>query len=505
MNQLSKMDQPVLPDSLSTFQLVKALYKNDWNEPFELTPTQNLIFDCIFKKQAPDGSRRLHIKTYTQFGKSDVVSMALLTRVSTFAEKWVIVAPSQAKARIISGYVIKHSFDNEYTMSRLKLEEGESMEMLRRERSKNRLTFNVGDNGIGELFILSSESRLKNQEDIGNAMMGFGAPNLIEDESALIDDGADAKAMRMVGGFTQQGLDFVVKIGNPFRRNHFMQAEYDPAYYKINADFQIGLKEGRLTQKFIDEMRKKPFFSVLYENKYPNADEIDSKGFSQLISEDEIQRAMLKPNETPPEHAGERRLGVDVAIGGNNYSVWGLRSMNYAEIVTRSLVDNLTDVAARTIQFAHENKVAAEDVFVDKVALGQGVIEPLHQEKFAAVGVNVGEPAAEFTRFANLRAEAYWRLMEWIRRGGRLSRDENWMELAKIKWKPDHKGRVQIMGKETMRAMGIDSPDVADALMLTFTRGEHRMSAEMKRRRAEKRMKRREVNRTGTVVRSGGY
>lgn len=431
--------------------------------------------------------------------------MALLTRVATFAEKWVIVAPSQPKARIISGYVIKHAFDNEYTMSRLKLEEGESMEMLRRERSKNRLTFNVGNNGVGELFILSSESRLKNVEDIGNSLMGFGAPNLIEDEAALIDDGADAKAMRMVGGFTQVGLDFVVKIGNPFRRNHFLEAELDPGYYKIDANYQVGIKEGRLTQKFIDEMKKKPFFGVLYENKYPAADDIDSKGFTQLITEDDIKRAMLKPDEEVPAHGGERRLGVDVAIGGNNFTVWALRSMNYAEILSRSLVDNLTDIAARTILYAKDTRTGDEDTFVDMVALGRGVLEPLHNQQFKAVGINAGDAAGEFTRFANSRAEAYWRLMEWLKKGGRLSRDDNWLELCKIKYKPDSKGRIQIMSKDTMRALGIDSPDVADALALTFMRGEHRMSAERKRRRQEKRSQRHNFNRGATKVRMGGY
>ena len=208
----------------STFELVKNLYRNDYGKPFEMTAGQNEIFDAIFKKQ----HGRLHIMTFTQYGKSDVVSMAVLTRVATFGEKFCIVAPSQPKARIITGYLIKHIFDNEFTMSRFRIREGESMEGIRRERSKNRLTFDVGNNQIGEVFILSAESRLTSGEDIGNALMGFGAPNVVMDEAALISDEADAKAMRMVGGFTGMGNDFVVKIGNPFTRGHFLKAYEDP-------------------------------------------------------------------------------------------------------------------------------------------------------------------------------------------------------------------------------------------------------------------------------------
>src|SRR3989338_1479476 len=106
----------------STFELVKNLYRNDYGKPFEMTAGQNEIFDAIFKKQ----HRRLHVMTFTQYGKSDVVSMAVLTRVATMGERFAIIAPSQPKARIITGYLIKHIFDNEFTTSRFKIKEGES-------------------------------------------------------------------------------------------------------------------------------------------------------------------------------------------------------------------------------------------------------------------------------------------------------------------------------------------------------------------------------------------
>ena len=99
------------------------------------------------------------------------------------------------------------------------------------------MTFDVGNNQVGEVFILSAESRLTSGEDIGNSMMGFGAPNVIMDEAALISDEADAKAMRMVAGFTASGADFVAKIGNPFTRGHFLKAFEDPAYLKINISY----------------------------------------------------------------------------------------------------------------------------------------------------------------------------------------------------------------------------------------------------------------------------
>ena len=487
-------------DAADTVELVKSLYKDDYGNPFILTAGQEEIFNSIFFKGGPDGQNRIHIKTYTQYGKSDVISMAVLTRAVTYPEKWALIAPSQAKAKIIMGYMIKHLFENEFMAERFKIKPGESIENVRRERSKNRLTFDIGNNQIGDVFILSAESKIKS-EDVGNSLMGFGAPNVVMDEAALISDESDAKAMRMVGGFTDFGTDFVVKVGNPFKRNHFLLAQRDPAYYKIDIDCKRGIKEKRLTQKFVDEMSEKPFYGVLYQNKFPRADDIDRKGWSQLILEDEIRKAMVKDDEVI-EHVGEKRIGNDIARGGANKTVWVLSSMNYKEIVGTSGQDNLIEIGSQGILYMEEYEVFPQNFFVDAIAVGGGVADSLFSEQKAIVAVNVGVVSLQPGRFTNLRAEAYWAFREWLKKGGRLSNDERWLELSDIKYKPDSRGRVRIMSKDEMIGQGIDSPDVADAAMLVHTRREHRdISEKMKKRK----MKRRKNRNRGLAFRMGGY
>ena len=335
--------------------------------------------------------------------------------------------------------------------------------------------------------------------------MGFGAPNLVEDEAALISDESDAKAMRMVGGFTKIGTDFVVKIGNPFQRNHFLQAQEDPAYHKINIDFIRGIKENRLTEKFVEEMRKKPYFRVLYENKFPEDNDIDARGWTQMFSEDDVERAIVvDPNI---KHIGEKRIGNDVARGGANFTVWALRSMNYMEILAKSHQDNLTEIAGQTLFFMKEKSVTADNTFIDDVGVGGGAVDPLHYQQKNVRGVNVGQAALEQSRFVNIRAEAYWRFREWIKRGGKLCachRDEWITQLPKIKYKPDSKGRLRVMSKDDMRMQGVDSPDVADAGMLTFVRAEHGDLEERRKKRAAKHDRKSEGTR-GLKVRMGGY
>ncbi len=154
-------------------ELVAKLYRNNKGEPFILTDGQALIFALIFKKKYP----RVHIETYTRYGKSETISMAVLTRVATYPEKFSIVAGKKDKASIIMGYAIGHIFDNAYTSRRFIIDKGESEENIRRYRNKDRINFDLGKGLLGEMFICTGENAL-----------GFGAPNVVEDESALISD-----------------------------------------------------------------------------------------------------------------------------------------------------------------------------------------------------------------------------------------------------------------------------------------------------------------------------
>jgi hypothetical protein len=66
----------------------------------------------------------------------------------------------------------------------------------------------------------------------------------------------------------------------------------------------------------------------------------------------------------------------------------------------------------------------------------------------------------------------YWRAREWVLHGGKLFPDKDWFQLANIKYRVNPAGKLQIMSKEEMLRNGIDSPDVADSLAMTFARTE---------------------------------
>ena len=189
------------------FDIVKKLFKDDYGNPFEMTLGQISLFRAIYEKT----HSRIQFDCYTQYGKSDIVSMAVLLRATTFPEKWPIVGATKDKASIIIGKLIKHLFENDYTLSKFQIGADESLERIKRTRSRDTLTFRVDKSGaMGTVLAMSADARRKSQ-DAGDILIGHGAQNLIEDDAALIPDPIHGKAMRMLGGFKD---NFLLKITN---------------------------------------------------------------------------------------------------------------------------------------------------------------------------------------------------------------------------------------------------------------------------------------------------
>lgn len=435
-------------------QLVKSRYKNAYNQPFELTDGQAEIFETIAKRKYP----RTQTICYTQYGKSDVVSMAILTRITTFAEKWAIVAPSNKKAKIIMGYLIGHIFDNEYTSAMFEVEKGESLDRIRRERSKERITFRHPDNTLGEVFTLSSEG--KRTKDLLDALLGFGAPNVIIDESSLIDDTQYAGIFRMLGGHKD---NFLFEIGNPMKRNHFLKTSFDLNYHHINIDCEQGIKEGRIERSFIEEMRGKPMFEQLYMNKFPKQDAIDSGGYSVLIGEDYLM-SHIKP---AVPLFGELRMGCDVAGEGSNYSAITLRGKNGAKLIYKEHNPDTMNFVNVILEKNKEFKPTR--VYIDKVGIGKPVYDRLLEfpEIHSKItGVQAGEKPEDEINYFNKRAEMFWRLKEWLAVSELEGND--WADLLDVKYKIQSDRKVKIKSKDEMVRDGVMSPDCADSLSLTF-------------------------------------
>lgn len=441
-----------------TQQLVYTMYKDEKGYPIRLSPGQDYIFSSIAMKIKP----RNHIMCHTRFGKSMTVALAVLTRTTTYPEKWALIAGQRTKAKIIMDYIISHIFDNEFTQNRFLPDKNESIDDIRRYKSKNHLTFVINPEEKDPTKKLYSEIFIGSASDA----LGFGAPNVVEDEAALIEDQDHALVMRMLGDDPEK--NFLAKIGNPFRRNHFLRSYHDSTYRTINIDCYTSLKEGRINQATIDEMRKEAYFSILYENKFPSASEIDESGYMNLLVDVDLRNAQQRVVEP----VGAVRLGLDVAKGGRNYNVCTARGDNWARILWRDKEENSVKIADHLTETMGKMNVAAQHVFIDDTGVGHGVVSVMKSRGLKVNAVNNGEKSYD-KKMSNVRAETYAGqngVMSWVKQFGRLEPSELWNDLLRIKYKKDVGGRTKIMPKEDMIKQGLESPDVADSLALTFAK-----------------------------------
>lgn len=195
--------------------------------------------------------------------------------------------------------------------------------------------------------------------------------------------------------------------------------------------------------------------------------DFSAAGEDQLISladaEDAARRKYLpKDFEYSP-----RVLGVDIARFGNDRSViFPRQGLQAFEPDVMHGLDNM-QVAARVA--AKINNWQPEAVFID-AGRGEGVIDRLRQLNFSnIIEVNFGSTKVVDARYANRKAECWFEMSDWIRSGGAIP---NMVMLkqdlgAPVYWY-DAIGRIVIEPKDDTKKRIERSPDLGDALALTF-------------------------------------
>ncbi len=399
--------------------------------------------------------KRNQIITPTQYGKSLVVGGAIAIDMLINEEDWIIISTSTDKASIIMGYVIDFISKNDLFYDQLDIDYKDITERLQTQRSKKSITFKDG----GSVSILSVDT--KNSKRNVEAAMGKGGKNLVLDESALVDDVLYATIKRMLGGYGKDA--FLLEIGNPFHRNHFHRTWHSKRYNKIFIDYHQALAEGRFTEEFIAEMKEEALFDILYECRFPDEEEIDQKGYRQLLTLEDIANA-----QEEIEHVGNKSLGADIG-GGGDYNVYTVRSQSYAEIVgsnrSSDTMVNVTEIENKMSDYGIE----ADSVSIDDVGIGRGVTDRLKEKMLYVNAVSAGSSPQDKTKFANVKAENYWALRDWIKGGGKLKPHDKWIELTWIKYKVTSDKVIQIQSKDELKKEKGKSPDFAESLMLTFT------------------------------------
>jgi hypothetical protein len=189
-------------------------------------------------------------------------------------------------------------------------------------------------------------------------------------------------------------------------------------------------------------------------------------GTDTLISPLLIEAAQQR-KLAPGPHA---ILGVDVARFGSDRTTFCLRAGPVARIVGDF---GKQDTMATTGQVvAAKAEYAADEVRVDGVGVGAGVVDRLVELGHDVVDMQSGAAAVDSEHFANARAEWWWAVRERFEAGDMdidPDDDELAAQVGAMKYRYTSRGQIIIESKDEMRNRGLPSPDRGDALMLTAT------------------------------------
>lgn len=190
-------------------------------------------------------------------------------------------------------------------------------------------------------------------------------------------------------------------------------------------------------------------------------------GQDQLIDITHVRRAVGQ-HVSPPEYQNEARvLGLDVARFGTDRSVLFPRQgpVAFAPTVYREL--DLMDLVGRTMNFV--DKWRPDAVFVDQTGLGSGVVDRLRELGAPVIGVEAGSKALR-KGYRNKRVEMWVAVRDWLKLPSTALPNipELIGELTAPSYKFDSAGVMTLESKADLKARGLNSPDLADALALTF-------------------------------------
>lgn len=221
----------------------------------------------------------------------------------------------------------------------------------------------------------------------------------------------------------------------------------------------------QIAQWVADYGEDSDFVRVRVRGVFPRA------GSMQFIDGERVEKAQTREVVTQP--SDPLVIGVDVARFGDDQTVICFRRGRDARAlpwVTMRGADTM-QVAGRVADLARIHRPDA--IFVDEGGLGAGVVDRLRQLNVRMVGINFGSSPTgialdEGVKVKNKRAEMWALMRDWLRGGAIPADHELAADLTGVEYGFDADNAIQLEKKEHMKKRGLASPDMGDALALTF-------------------------------------
>lgn len=163
-------------------------------------------------------------------------------------------------------------------------------------------------------------------------------------------------------------------------------------------------------------------------------------------------------------------MAVDVARFGDDSSVIGYRQGRDARSRPFRKFKGLTITRLAEIVMQEADIQRPDAIVVEATGVGAGLVDILRDRGYKVIEVHPGAAAFEHNLYINRRAEYWSEMRDWLYEEGCIPEDPAlFRQLTTILYSLDrHEQRVKLEPKEEMKKRGLESPDDADTLALTF-------------------------------------
>ena len=305
-------------------------------------------------------------------------------------------------------------------------------------------------------------SREENSEAFAGLHAANSTPFYIFDEASAIPE----KIFEVREGGLTDGEPMTFDFGNPTRNSgRFYQNMIGRHKHRFIRRFidsrNVSITNKQLLAQWVEDYGEdSDFVKVRVRGVFPSAASM------QFIPSEVVDNCMNQDIAVEPHEP--LVMGVDVARFGDDQSVIWLRQgrdcvsqgiKKYRGVDTMTLASEVAAIAS---------KKNPNTIFIDGGGVGGGVIDRCRQLGLEVVEVNFGSKAT-VSGYANLRAQCWGNLRDAMVSGIMLDDDPDIRaDLTSVEYGYNTRNQIQLEKKEDMKKRGLSSPDLADALALTF-------------------------------------
>ncbi len=321
-------------------------------------------------------------------------------------------------------------------------------------------------------FVTGQTCRKEDAESFAGQHAANSSSFYIFDEASAIPN----EIWEVAEGGLTDGEPFFFAFGNPTRNS----GRFYDCFKKDSSLFKTYHVDSRVCQitnkETIARWAKEygedsDFFRVRVKGDFPNVSS------TQFIPTGDVDAAIARPDPSyDPRRDTQAIIGVDVARFGDDDTVIVVRVNDTIPKIKRFHgLDGfeIHEQVAALVSYCYETLNMSEVyINVDSGGVGASPIDFLNRNGFAelVLGVNFGAKADDPTLYYNKRVEMWGRMRDWMKAGSIPDDNDLREELTAPEYRYTPTGQIQLEPKEEIKERIGRSPDVADALALTFAR-----------------------------------